>query len=237
MRSKSTSSSFKHKGNGVQYEFRSSIFDHVESCSAKRLGGNLSKVNTELERTTSYTYFWNSGRKGYFLKLLGVIVSQDLTWNSHVDYILKKANSRLYALRQLKNAGLARDDLFQIYCSLIQPCIEYASPVWSDLTQNLINIIESVQKRALRIIFPSTSYEVALTESGLETLENRLGNACQMFADKMKSADHINNPLSTIFHHNTYKNSEHNYNLRNVDKHRIGTRTERFSNFITCKYI
>ena len=29
-------------------------------------------------------------------KLLGVIVSQDLTWNSHVDYILKKANSRLY---------------------------------------------------------------------------------------------------------------------------------------------
>ena len=28
-------------------------------------------------------------------KLLGVIVSQDLTWNSHVEYILKKANSRL----------------------------------------------------------------------------------------------------------------------------------------------
>ena len=147
-------------------------------------------------------------------KLLGVIVSQDLTWNSHVDYILKKANSRLYALRQLKKAGLARHDLLQIYCSLIRPCIEYASPVWSDLTQNLINIIESVQKRALRSIFPSTSYEVALTQSGLETLENRRVNACQMFADKMKSADHINNPLSTIFQQNKHKNCEHNYNLR-----------------------
>ena len=98
----------------------------------------------------------------------------------------------IYALRQLQKAGLAQHNLLQIYCSLIQPCIEYASPVWSDLTQNLISIIESVQKRALRIIFPSTSYEVALTQSGLETLENRQANACQMFADKMKSADHIN---------------------------------------------
>ena len=71
-------------------------------------------------------------------KLLGVIVSQDLTWNSHVHYILKKANSRLYALRQLKKAGLARHDLLQIYCSLIRPCIEYASPVWSDLTKILL---------------------------------------------------------------------------------------------------
>ena len=41
-------------------------------------------------------------------KLLGVIISQDLTWNRHVDYILKKANSRLYALRQLKKAGLTQ---------------------------------------------------------------------------------------------------------------------------------
>ena len=29
-------------------------------------------------------------------KLLGVHLSNDLTWNSHADYIMKKANSRLY---------------------------------------------------------------------------------------------------------------------------------------------
>ena len=29
-------------------------------------------------------------------KLLGLIVSEDLTWSSHIGYILKKANSRLY---------------------------------------------------------------------------------------------------------------------------------------------
>ena len=31
-------------------------------------------------------------------KLLPVKLSDDLTWNSHIEFILKKANSRLYAL-------------------------------------------------------------------------------------------------------------------------------------------
>jgi hypothetical protein len=41
-------------------------------------------------------------------KLLGISIriSNDLSWNTHVDMVLKKANSRLYALRLLKKAGL-----------------------------------------------------------------------------------------------------------------------------------
>ncbi len=32
-------------------------------------------------------------------KRLGVWITNDLLWNVHVDKVLKKANSRLYALR------------------------------------------------------------------------------------------------------------------------------------------
>lgn len=32
-------------------------------------------------------------------KFLGVFISHDLTWMVHCDYIMKKANRRLYALR------------------------------------------------------------------------------------------------------------------------------------------
>ena len=39
-------------------------------------------------------------------KLLGVYLSNDLTWSLHCDYIIKKANKRLYALRNLKKAGV-----------------------------------------------------------------------------------------------------------------------------------
>ena len=124
----------------------------------------------------------------------------------------------------------------KMYCSLVRSCIEYASPVWSDLTQNLTNLIESVQKRALRIILPSLAYEDALTRSGLETLASRQSNACQMFVEKMKSDDQPNNPIANILRHNIHNERNHSYNLRHEGLNRVRARTERFSQFITCKY-
>ena len=42
-------------------------------------------------------------------KLLGVYISDDLSWNGHIEHIVKKANKRLYALRALKKvASLSR---------------------------------------------------------------------------------------------------------------------------------
>ena len=35
-------------------------------------------------------------------KLLGVHISEDLSWNVHIEHIVKKANKHLYALRTLK---------------------------------------------------------------------------------------------------------------------------------------
>ena len=45
--------------------------------------------------------------------------------NSHVEKLIKKANSRLYALRQLKKAGLSKTDLAIIYCSFVRSVVEY----------------------------------------------------------------------------------------------------------------
>jgi hypothetical protein len=119
---------------------------------------------------------------------------------------------------------------------LIRSCIEYASPVWLDLTQHLTNLTESVQKRALRIVLPSLAYEDALTRSGLENLASRRSNACQMFLEKMKSDDQPNNPIANILRHNIHNEREHSYNLRHEGLNRIRARTKRFSQFITCKY-
>ena len=37
------------------------------------------------------------------LKLLGIILRSDLKWSSNTEYIVKKANSRLWQIRRLKN--------------------------------------------------------------------------------------------------------------------------------------
>ena len=173
-------------------------------------------------------------------KLLGVYLSEDLTWKVHVDYILKKANSRLFCLRLLKKAGLNHTDLITIYCSVIRSILEYASPVWADLPDYLCSHLESVQKRALKIIFPGLPYCKALKTSKLKTLDCRRDESCQKFINLILTKACINNPL-----YNKVNSSpsfyEHDYSLRNLN--RLNPRevrrclTERFSGFITNKYM
>ena len=94
------------------------------------------------------------------LKFLGVHLSEDFTWAVHCDYIVKKANRRLYALllRQLKKCKVPSADIVHIYCALIHSILEYASAVFAGLPKYLACYLENVQKRALSIIWPGISY-------------------------------------------------------------------------------
>ena len=102
-------------------------------------------------------------------------------WNVHVDKVLKKANSHLYALRLLKRAGLQPSDIIQLYCSFIRSRIEYPSPVWSSVRKTLSDLLESVQKRALRIVYPDLSYQEALETSNLQRLTIQRDVSCRKF--------------------------------------------------------
>jgi len=89
-------------------------------------------------------------------KLLGVQISNDLKWTNHIDAVSAKIASRLYFLRQLKRAGATFSDLLSFYCTVIRPFAEYASPAWhSSLTAAQSDVLESLQKRAMNIIFPA----------------------------------------------------------------------------------
>ena len=52
----------------------------------------------------------------------------------------------------LKKAGLNCDDLVLVYCGLGRSIIEYAPPVWVVLPSYLEDLLESIQRKALRII-------------------------------------------------------------------------------------
>ena len=47
-------------------------------------------------------------------KLLGVIISDGLNWNAHIEYVTAKAAKRLYALRLLKRAGVRSKDMLKV---------------------------------------------------------------------------------------------------------------------------
>ena len=88
----------------------------------------------------------------------------------HCEYIIKKSNRRLYALRKLKRSGVAPADILCVYCAIIRSVLEYASVVFANLLQNLSDDLERVQKRALAIIYPTCSYDDALKLAGIESL-------------------------------------------------------------------
>jgi len=89
-----------------------------------------------------------------FRLVLGIYVSNDLSWNSHVTYMDKRANSRLHFLRQLKRAAVSCRDMSRFYIAVIHPAMEYAAPVWhTGVGAGLAESLESVQKSTIRIIF------------------------------------------------------------------------------------
>ena len=92
-------------------------------------------------------------------KLLGVTISSDLTWNTHIDVICAKASRRLYPLRILKSSGAPPKDIMSVYSAFIRPVLEYACQVWHfSIPQHLNDQIEQVQRRALRVALPHLSY-------------------------------------------------------------------------------
>ena len=124
--------------------------------------------------------------------------SGDLTWAVHCDYIVKKANRWLYALRQLKKCKVPSADIVHIYCALIRSILEYASAVLSLLTYllYLACYLENVQKRPLSIVWPGISYETALDKAALSTLSDRRTVSCIKFIGKVRPG----NPLYPLIH-------------------------------------
>ena len=158
-------------------------------------------------------------------KLLGVTISQDLTWNKHVDTIVKKAGKRLYMLYQLKRAGITQKDLVSVYVSVVRPVLEYACPVWhTNLPQYLSDNIEVIQKRALKCIFPGLGYAEILRRVNLDTLNVRRESICQTYFDKIKVGTHRLNYLLPDKRH-----TESNIRQENVYPLPV-TRTNRFRN-------
>ncbi|KAK3513017.1 hypothetical protein QTP70_000175 [Hemibagrus guttatus] len=55
-------------------------------------------------------------------RFLGTTISQDLKWDTHIDSIIKKAQQRLYFLRQLRKFNLPQELLTHFYSAVIGVC-------------------------------------------------------------------------------------------------------------------
>ena len=83
-------------------------------------------------------------------KLLGVWISEDLSWSKNTKEITKKCFSRLSLLTKLKYVGVSTEDLLDIYVLFIRSCAEYCCVAFhSSLTLEQSYSIETIQKVCL----------------------------------------------------------------------------------------
>ena len=90
-------------------------------------------------------------------------------------------------------------DLLRISSSLIRSVLEHCCPVWhSSLPVHLSDRMETVQKRALRIIYPVLRYLEALLTFGYIELRLRRDDLCSKTFDKIKRPESRLNHLMPI---------------------------------------
>ena len=86
-------------------------------------------------------------------KFLGIQLSNCLSWQTNTDYLVKKAQQRLYFLRRLKKIGMSNSILVNFYRSVIESILTYAITVWfNNITKDELNSLERVVRTAQRII-------------------------------------------------------------------------------------
>ena len=130
-------------------------------------------------------------------KLLGVVIQDNLKWNSHISSVLKKANKRIYHIRACKKAHLPDEVGLTTYTTKIRPLLEYACPIWGGIPDYLSLELQRVQDRCLKIL--------GLPKDALETLASRRSNLTKNELERMTRSD--------TFKH-LFKQSDHSYNLR-----------------------
>ena len=135
-------------------------------------------TNKRFERQTNYKLHGHTLEVVDSGKYLGVNMSSDLSWHTHIDSTTAKASKTLGFLRrnlskctkQVKSAA---------YTSLVRPTLEYASAAWDPSSAEDITKLEKVQRQAARFAH-SNYYDRApgcvtkmVSDLGWEPLQHR----------------------------------------------------------------
>ncbi|KAI8510470.1 hypothetical protein Bbelb_113860 [Branchiostoma belcheri] len=144
---------------------------HPDKCKVLHLGKNnprheytMSKADGTLHRIECIEEE----------KDLGVLIDSKLSFSSHVQTQVNKANRVLGTIKHTFKY-LDEDSFMLLYKSLVRPHLEYATAVWSPRTKRDRDLLERVQRRATKLVssIAHLSYSERLAVLGLPTLYYR----------------------------------------------------------------
>ena len=84
-------------------------------------------------------------------KSLGVHIDQNLSWDEHINKLIKKIASGVGALKRIRTFVPATT-LQYIFNSLIQPHFDYCCVVWDKCSKTFADKLQKLQNRAARVL-------------------------------------------------------------------------------------
>jgi len=131
----------------------------VHWLRANKISLNTSKTEIILFRTirtkiTKHLNFRLSGQQikpSHHAKYLGVIIDENLNWDTHLLKLSQKLASTVGILSKLRHY-VDYKTLLSVYYSLFESHVNYCLPFLGFTTQERLNRIEKLQNKALRII-------------------------------------------------------------------------------------
>ena len=86
------------------------------------------------------------------LKYLGLTISHDMKWKTHIANITKKANRQLGMLKRHISDAPSKTKL-TAFNAIVRTTLEYASQVWSPHAVGLTKQIDNIHRKAIRWVY------------------------------------------------------------------------------------
>ena len=151
------------------------------------------------------------------MKILGTTVTSSLSWDDNCSEMIRKVNSRMQLIRNIKKFGATKQELVHLWITFCRSVLEQSCVLWhSTLTQDNITDLERTQKTFARLILKDQygSYAEALLKLNLLPLSERRRQLCLKFG---KSGVE-NNTLDDLIRKNR---KEHNMLTRKNESYQV----------------
>ena len=143
---------------------------HPSKCQVLRV------TNKKKELESSYSIRGHPLEVVNSAKYLGVTISNNMTWKTHINNVTAKGKRTLSFL-QRNLYHCAAEIKERSYKTLVRPQLEYCAPVWDPHHMTHIKQLEAVQNRAARFVSNDYARYSSVTamkqELGWESLQAR----------------------------------------------------------------
>ena len=126
---------------------RNKLAINANKTKSMLIGSKQKVCNTDLNVSIA----GSSVVKVNYVKCLGVIIDESLSWGPHVEYVKKTVSSNLGMLNRIRNC-VPQSSLHSLFVCLVTPSLDYCSTVWGGRYIYHDNILNKCLKRAARII-------------------------------------------------------------------------------------